>query len=879
MKPVNVQVSRLQKGSNFVRFGVPFPKGAVNPGDHLAFYASDDTPVKSVLTPTAHWNDGSTKWCLAKLSLVTGTTDSETLTLKAAQSTIDSSASLVLAEESNDQIKITSGKAEIAFSKSTPQVFPTVHFDGKSVWKKNHNYPVLTASDGSHSDLTIDSIKLATNDGISASCVIEGSYLVQEGTQLNAKFTFEILPDAEIALSCVLHNRQRAAHPGGIWDLGDPGSILFKDFSLVIETDTESAGRLKPSKSSEWIEGTNALTLFQASSGGKQWDSPVHANADGKVCNKFKGYKILTGNETLLEGDRSEPTLEIVSGNNISTLAEVKNFWQNFPKSIDIDATRSAIGLFPQHHGDLHELQGGERKTHTVYFRFQTTQQIADQATDQLADQTTQHRLSAPLAVVEPSAYREAGVIRYFNHELQNTGYENLITLSMDKDKGFFAKRDQLDEFGWRNYGEVYADHETAFHTGEKPFVSHYNNQYDCIWGFARQFALTGNPHWYQLMSELAEHILDIDIYRTSDDRAEYNNGLFWHTDHYAQACTATHRTFSATQVNSDGRACTGGGPGPQHCYSNGLVYYYYMTGCEEAKEAVLGLGEWIHNYFEGTGSVIEAAKKTLQEDTKNFISTCKGAKVFRYTYPMDRGTGNYMRTLMDCYEISGEARYLHRVERIINNTAGPTDEIDVRGFEDVENTWFYVIFLQDVIRYLDLKRDLDQMDNNFYYARATLLHYAKWMVANDKPYLHSADKLDHPNATWVAQEPRKVQVLYAAYKYALKDRSAFLEKAKFFRDYFIEELSKTDTLHYARIQVLLLQNHGPSSMLDMDSLPYPGVRDIGIPNQTESTAHGKPECFHTPATHLKYIAGNWVTSICKFRIGKELRWIKTRAS
>ena len=46
------------------------------------------------------------------------------------------------------------------------------------------------------------------------------------------------------------------------------------------------------------------------------------------------------------------------------------------------------------------------------------------------------------------------------------------------------------------------------------------------------------------MMSELAAHVVDIDLYHTTQDKSAYNGGMFWHTYHYGDADTATHRTF-----------------------------------------------------------------------------------------------------------------------------------------------------------------------------------------------------------------------------------------------------------------------------------------------------------------------------------------------
>ena len=81
--------------------------------------------------------------------------------------------------------------------------------------------------------------------------------------------------------------------------------------------------------------------------------------------------------------------------------------------------------------------------------------------------------------------------------------------------------------------------------------ATEYNNQYDPIYGFLRQFASTGNSQWFELADDLAHHVLDIDIYHSKYDKAEYNGGLFWHTDHYLDAETSSHRSYSKLQKNN----------------------------------------------------------------------------------------------------------------------------------------------------------------------------------------------------------------------------------------------------------------------------------------------------------------------------------------
>ena len=194
---------------------------------------------------------------------------------------------------------------------------------------------------------------------------------------------------------------------------------------------------------------------------------------------------------------------------------------------------------------------------------------------------------------------------------------------------------------------------------------------------------------------------------------------------------------------------------------------------------------------------------------------------MLRYRYPFNRGVGNYIRALLDSYELTDNAEYVARAESVITETFGASDNIEMRNLDNIEETWFYTVFLQEVVRYLDVKRLASQFDSEFYKVRRALLHYAHWMADNEKPYLLQRDKLEYPNDTWAAQDIRKANVLYGAYQYSRENRAALLNRARFFRDYVTNHLSSSDTLHFARIQALLLQNHGPAGAMNNECEPH----------------------------------------------------------
>ena len=93
------------------------------------------------------------------------------------------------------------------------------------------------------------------------------------------------------------------------------------------------------------------------------------------------------------------------------------------------------------------------------------------------------------------------------------------------------------------------------------------------------------------MMEELAAHVVDIDIYHTQQDKWAYNHGLFWHTYHYGDADTATHRSYPRAGAKVIG----GGGPSPDQNYTSGLMLHYFLTGDAASRETVIDLGAVRH--------------------------------------------------------------------------------------------------------------------------------------------------------------------------------------------------------------------------------------------------------------------------------------------
>lgn len=849
---------RRRKGEAY-QLGVPLTRGSLVPETPVALTDPNSAAViPCQSSPMAYWPDGSIRWL--KLQFLGDLEPKQRRTLELhIRETSSTPSSLLKSERDFNGIAIDTGAAKFHVPANTPS---WSHIgNGEPV---SHQLS-LTSVNGDFCQVEADGDWTIIEHGpVSLSCELVGWFL-DGGTKL-ARFRFQLTfyrHSKTVEVQSCIHNPKRARHTGGLWDLGDPGSIHFNALTIRAAVPDIFRIRIAPEPESQAIElESKKCVLYQDSSGGENWDSLNHVNANGKVTTRFRGYRLYVNNDINTSGDRATPVILITSPK-ISMQATLPRFWQNFPSSLGVYDNQLIVGLFPDEAAEPYELQGGERKTQTAYLHY---------GEDPGALAWTLHPV---VPVLDAKQYEISQAFPWFNADAPRGPLDDLIQLGLDGPSNFFAKREVIDEYGWRNFGDIFADHETLYQEAdESPMISHYNNQYDAIYGFARQFALSGDPRWHELMDDLATHVRDIDIYHTEEDRAEYNNGLFWHTDHYLPAHTATHRTFSRHNATSSTPGQTGGGPAEEHCYSTGLLYHYCLTGCLAAREAVIELAKWIVIQREGDHCLLGQIDVARRREIPRLKATLKGQAPPDRQYPFTRGTGNYLNTLLDAYYLTLDESWLNQAETVIRSTVHPSDDLNERRLLDTEVSWSYLVFLSSLSRYISIKLMFKKLDENLRYAAACFQLYIDWIYNKEKPFLHDPSRLEFPNDTWTAQDIRKSMLLFQGAA-LLETQSKELNRAgeEWFH-YVVSQLAKSRERQLARVQVILLQNFGPN---------------------TYSTASYK-EPYKTMLAHEKLTIQRWsdqprlsllnafsrffsrmIIGVRKFNIRKEKAWIVIR--
>jgi hypothetical protein len=841
-----------------VTVGIPFPQGALRDLGSLQLLDPGARAASVQAQKLATWPDGSVKWLLVDFiagPLAKGR-DSWILCC-GTPPLLGVTAPALHIVDTDEKITIDTGAAQFHLSRTRVSPFIRVVSNGNDIIDRNRTN-VLFVDDKEHSiEPRVDKVSMEVRGPVRATVCYEGVFPSRSPVRFVARYCF-FAGTGLVRMRLMIHNPNRARHRGGLWDLGDPNSILFKDLS--VEFGFSGVGEPQTAWTNEVGQSTqfepSSLEIYQDSSGGDNWQSKNHVNRDGRVPCSFRGYRVHTsGREEF--GLRASPTVAL-HGDKSCLAAAIPEFWQQFPKAIQVHGRQLRLQLFPGQFGDYYELQGGEQKTHTIWLDFHAKGSIAGATLDWV------HQ---PVRVHAPAQwYATCGAFPFFEpaeEELEER-LETILSGAIQGERSLFARREWIDEYGWRNYGEIYADHENTYFKGSPPVISHYNNQYDVVYGALLQYFRTGDARWFDLLDPLARHVIDIDIYHTDQDRAVYNGGLFWHTDHYRDAATCTHRSYSRANCASTGGGY-GGGPGNEHNYTTGLLHYYYVTGDPAAREAVLSLADWVVNMDDGSKTFF----RLIDDGPAGWASFTD-----RFTYHgPGRGAGNSINALLDGWLLSSQRSYLEYAEALLRRCVHPEDNVATRDLLNVEERWSYTLFFLVVVRYLALKEEAPELDAMYAYARASLLRYATWMVDHEQPYFDQAEKLEFPTETWAAQELRKANVLRLAARYAQEPlRARLLERGAEFAERAWSDLLRFPSQDSARAIAILL-----SAGMQDEYLRHKPLR--GVPLLSQAYGFSRPENFVPQKlrvmTQLKSVRGLTRALACLTGLGKSKNGIQ----
>lgn len=693
---------------------------------------------------------------------------------------------------------------------------------------------------------------------VSPSHARQGVYVTLTINMLQPINTFDV--------ELCIQNSLCAKHADGLWDLGDPASFLFNELGLELSipppidcVDSCHLAVLRDGTIFSQHVGEE-FKVSQTSSGGENYKSTVHINSAGKLPEMSQGYQITQNDEILEAGRRATPIGILTMRNSEQLCVFPHRFWQEFPTTLQLQAGMARTTFYSQlNNNEYHELQPGEQKRRSLSISICTLQ---DSPSCWL---TLPHRVQG-IPVNSETMPRHL----FLRVLTLSASIEQKLNDLIVGPEEYHLKRELIDEYGWRNYGDLFADHESLY-TAEKGelLVSHYNNQYDPVLGFGLQYLRTRDIQWFDLMCDLARHVVDIDIYHTNDDRHEYNQGLFWHTNHYVDAATSSHRTHSRDNFDPKVPMSSSGGPSDEHCYTTGLLLHYWLTGDMKSRASVLTLAKWIFDLFDGDMTLLGRIHSVAKIEMRTIKDIILGNEPLGYRYPFSRGTGNLVTALLDSWSLTGDRQWITKVEAVLRNTFHPADDASRRELEKVELRWSHTILLQAVLQYLSIKEELNEYDIAYWHARQSFLCYTHWTLTHGVPYLKMGSEIEFPNDTWAAQDIRRYILMCAAAAYDVKLRSEYMRKAYLFGTHIVSQLSKSKSVNHTRIQAILMQNMGIASYFESRH----GLGDVQISSDIQIPPRYSP----TVIGQLKSACKKIWAGILQIKLSEEIRWLRTR--
>jgi hypothetical protein len=766
--------------------GVPLPRGRLADHARLAVVDSGGRPCPAAARVLERWSDGTIRWALVD---VVANVPAHGTSLDVLEGVPTAHSTPLEVRCDGTTAEVSSGGFRARFDVTTPHGLTELAVHGQPVtggfaWRlRDATGDACTVS---WAEVTVDGAS-----PLAATVTLRGTVTTPSRRilQLSAALRF-FAGQTALGVDVELHNPSRAVHTGGYWELGDAGSVLLRSAAVAVASmPLGGPHRLRARiDRGEFEECQVPFDLTQHSSGGEHWRSPVHVDASGTPPFDHRGYVLRSGVSQRL-GLRAEPTLVVGAPPAGELSVTAPAFWQVFPKAVtvsaagDVEVAWLPAGLRP------HEIQGGER----CHFEF-----AIGVGPDLVTSAPLEWRRAASVVLPDPDTAAAAGAIpRMIPAAVASPqAYDALVAAALDGDDTFAAKREHVDEYGWRHFGDLYADHEN----GADPSVtrvSHYNNQYDAVAGLITQALRSGDPRWWLLADDLARHVARIDIYWTDEDKAAYNGGLFWHTTHYVDAGRSTHRTYP--QAPGVG----GGGPSNEHCYTTGLLLHYLLTGTALSALAVERLARWMIDADDGAKAPVPL--RWLSRARTGYASSTNSPD---YHGP-GRGAANAVVAMLNATRLTGVPAYLDKAHELVGRVVHPEDDIASLSLDEPERRWSYTVMLQALGRYAD---DLAERGGHApaeAYARAVIGRYARWMAAHEYPYLDRPERLEYPTETWAAHDLRKTEVFDLAAEQCSDpvERERFVERARFFYQTALRTLAAMPTRTRTRPMVLLLSN------------------------------------------------------------------------
>ena len=679
--------------------GVPLVKGFAGRADLLALLGPDGEPVPVQVQVTGKYKDGTPRWVLVDFPADVPAQDKAVYRLVTGRSSPAPKTKLSY-KLTGGVAEVDTGAAKFRIDTRRFRLFDSVVVGGTElIDKADRNVGAILLDDkGKTHTGDKAATKAAFEDAgpLRAVLCVRGEIGPRAGpNKLPAAYfvcrMHFCAGRAEARVFFTLHNPNAHNHPGNLWDLGSGGSTFIEDVSLRLPFTGGTGCRV--------AGPTDANKLYQDSSGGRNWRSANHIDKDYKIPVTFRGYRAYQADRQVAEGHRIDGWLH-VRGKQGGVAVGLREFWQNFPKALEYSDDRVRVGLWPGEYAGVHELLGGEQKTHEMLFVFHGAKTKPEAVAERMKTfHSPMYAMPGPEAVLASNCFWPSAPLDRTKYKKLEETCDIAVYPRGGSPETMQTRWEFIDEYDWRHFGDTFADNENApakmrkdfpeHHPGGRP-ISHFVNEYEGIYSIMLHGLRRGDPKWMWMADVMSRHHADICVNHTDVDAKAYSHGPRMHTTHDTAAYRSTFRTYPIEAKRYGLQYGQGGGPNAGHTYHICLAQHYWLTGDRVSREAFLEIANWA-------------------ADSPWFKKRMMGDR---------RGYGNFMITFVYAYQLTGNKKYYDRAMTL----SGWID----KPFSGLGGT----LYAKAAARFLQMKIDNGEIDDDYRKVQALLMKFGDLYLA-----------------------------------------------------------------------------------------------------------------------------------------------------
>ncbi len=591
-----------------VTCGLPLPEGVI-----FADKKSKRLPLKLVnstgrtipahFTATAPWPDGSVRWVLIDFQAGLAAEARQDYYLEQIDKPQAAPASSLIVRDEKEKIIIDTGVIKFTVSKTNFNLLDRVLIKNpaggvQEIISPGHEEGIILRDDKNRAYLSAlgapSEIKIEESNPFRVVILIRGQYH-SSGKRIfypqAANYTVRLAAyNNKDYIRCffTLENNGRYGfnHEDNISD-----NFLINDLSLTLPLKLEPSSRLTSHDYSGSFNSADRFFIFQRHTLFNKYDEKQNFQ-----------YFIKHNDKQVASGQRTEGWLDL-KGEDKGFAVFMRHFWQNYPKSIEIDASKLSLNLWPEggtwppDAPKSYKIRGGTHKTYEILLRFYNPQ-----TSDNLSGKQLSAAFNFPLSLLpSPDWFVRTNALGWIaptglksedkklREALQR--YEKLQGCKVHIEDAeiqhdeipastVYTEREQrgegFDWYGWMDFGDLPWGGET----GAGAYCS---GHYDWPYGMLLQFVRSGDYAFFDLGDEITRHRMDIDQYHSK-------NGSPWLAN------------FQWNEFGTHERQAEPWEPNPSHTWIKGLVLYHLLTGNPKSKEVALAVGRateyyWTHDW------------------------------------------------------------------------------------------------------------------------------------------------------------------------------------------------------------------------------------------------------------------------------------------